>query len=321
MTYECQFARVARPFRQLLILVVCLASILASTPALLAADDADLTGVGMPKKLVLIVMDPLAKPLSCPCVQGYAQRDYGLLGKSLSTSLQCPVEVVFGESIAACMKKEESSGVAHLIIGKQSVVLYDAPRAKVTVRSVARLANKEGGTTMTGLVVVPTSDPAQSIADLSDYRIVFGPEECAEKHEAALKLLSAAGVAAPTDLETSPACDEGAISILEGAKTGERGAAVISSYAKPLLEGCGTVEKGSLRVVGETEPVPFIEAFVTDQLNPSQQARVASALFQATKDAELRTALETRDGFISAIEPVAPAENKAAANEVKKKSR
>lgn len=301
---------------RLLIVSALFAWLLAPLSAALRAEDAETGESGLPKKLVLIVMDPLAKPLSCPCVQGYAQRDYGQLGKSLSDQLKCEVQVVFGESLSACMKKEESSGAAHLVIGKQSVVLYDAPRAKVVVRSVARLSNKEGGTTMTGLIVVPTADPAQTAADLASYRIVFGPEECAEKHTAALKLLASAGVAAPSELETSPACDEGAIAILEGAKRGERGAAVISSYAKPLLEGCGTVEKGSLRVVAETEPVPFIEAFVTDQLNPSQQARVAAALLQSTKDAELRTALETRDGFVAAAEP---AVGDAASNDAKKK--
>ena len=51
---------------------------------------------------------------------------------------------------------------------------------------VAMLTDKEGLTTQTGLIVVPKDDPAQSAADLKDYRIVFGSEECAEKHSAAL---------------------------------------------------------------------------------------------------------------------------------------
>lgn len=264
---------------------------------------AESNGTSLPERLVLIVMDPLAKPLSCPCVQGYAQRDYEQLGKCLRSQLGCEVQVVFGESLSACLKKSESNGVAHLVIGKRSVVEYDGPRASVQLRSVAKLPGKDGDTTMTGLVVVPTADPAQSMADLANYRIVFGPEECEEKHGAALRLLSAAGVSPPADLETSPACDEGAIEILEGAQRGERGAAIISSYAKPLLEGCGTIEKGSLRVIGETEKVPFIEAFVSDQLSPAQQDRLVSALLESTQQPELRVALETREGFVAAAEP------------------
>ena len=40
-------------------------------------------------------------------------------------------------------------------------------------------------------------------------------------------------------------------------------AAVISSYAAALLEGCGTIEKGAIRIIGETEPVPFVTVFYT----------------------------------------------------------
>src|SRR5262245_46785642 len=36
-----------------------------------------------PGSFVLVVMDPLALPLSCPCVKGYAQRDYDKLGKHI----------------------------------------------------------------------------------------------------------------------------------------------------------------------------------------------------------------------------------------------
>ena len=50
--------------------------------------------------LTLVVMDPLAAPLSCPCVKGYAQRDYTKLGAHLEKALGRPVQVLFGESLA-----------------------------------------------------------------------------------------------------------------------------------------------------------------------------------------------------------------------------
>ena len=48
----------------------------------------------------MVVMDPLAAPLSCPCVAGYAQRKYEVLGEYLSKRLGRPVVVTFAESIA-----------------------------------------------------------------------------------------------------------------------------------------------------------------------------------------------------------------------------
>ncbi len=38
-------------------------------------------------QLTMVVMDPLALPLSCPCVQGYAQRNYDKLAEALEKDL------------------------------------------------------------------------------------------------------------------------------------------------------------------------------------------------------------------------------------------
>jgi ABC-type phosphate/phosphonate transport system substrate-binding protein len=249
-------------------------------------------------RLTIVVMDPLAAPLSCPCVKGYAQRDYDKLGASLEKKLGRRVKVLYSESLAASLKGE-AKGKVDLVIGKQSVVLYDAQRSKLKVTKIGMLTGKDGTTTQTGLIVVPTDDPAKSVADLKDHRLVFGPAECAEKHEAAIELLKKHGIAPPETPETAVACDEGARLILDIApKT--RGAAVISSYAKPLLEGCGTIQKGELRVIGETEPVPFVAAFTTEQSSESAPGQIRDALFAATADPTLRIALETKYGFVEA---------------------
>src|ERR1700730_15846655 len=54
----------------------------------------------------VIVMDPLALPLSCPCVKGYAQRDYEQLGKFLEGRLKRPVRVVFSETVRDALEKK-----------------------------------------------------------------------------------------------------------------------------------------------------------------------------------------------------------------------
>ncbi len=105
----------------------------------------------------------------------------------------------------------------------------------MSAKPIAYLTDKKGATIMHGLIVVPTGDPAQSAADLKGYRIIFGPEESAEKHAAAIKVLKDAQVELEASLETVEGCDEGARRILEAGPT-QRGAAVISSYAAPLLE-------------------------------------------------------------------------------------
>jgi len=251
----------------------------------------------------MVVMDPLAKPLSCPCVAGYAQRDYEKLAESLQKRLGREVKLVFNESLTSALKAAEAK-TADLVIGKQSVILHDAKAGGLTLKKVAMLTGKDGLTTQRGLFVVAANDPAQKMSALSGYRIFFGPTECDEKHAAAAWLLRDHKVEVPAKLDTAVACDEGAIKILELAAKGERGAAVISSYAKPLLEGCGQVPKGALRVLGETEEIPFIAAFVNASLEKNAQAKISDALIKATgSDIHLRIALETKRGFVADEQP------------------
>ncbi len=261
---------------------------LAAAPSL--ADDTlgDLT---------IVVMDPLALPLSCPCVKGYAQRKYETLADYLQKELGMKVKLEFSESLRTALK-EKTKGKADLVIGKHSVVNYDAKEMKREFDNVAMLTGKDGGTTQYGIIVVKTSDKAKDLADLKGYRIFFGNEESREKHDAAIELFKKAGVELPSKLETASACDEGCTKILEF-PAGEHGAAVISSYAKPLLEGCGTVQKGDLRVIAETADVPFVGAFVRSDLPVDLKQKLTQALLEIGKDAKLKTALETKDGFVT----------------------
>jgi len=280
----------SRP-RALASIFLLLFPFIATLPA--AAAPADQDG-----PLSLVVMDPLALPLSCPCVAGYAQRDYEKLGAYLAERLGRPVEVTFAESIANALEKPGVDRI-HLVIGKDSVVRAQGKQHKLDVALLARLTGKDGKTTQTGLVVVRAADPAQTVADLAGYRILYGPPDCDEKFAAARALIERAGVklAPEKAAEISNACSDGACMIIDwGDKI--RGAAVISSYAAPLLEGCGTINKGDLRVVGETRPVPFVAAFATNLLSKEDQQRLQQALYGAAKAPGMLTALETMLGFV-----------------------
>ena len=81
------------------------------------------TGADSPNAAVLtvVVMDPLAKPLSCECVEGYAQREYQRLAEYLRERLRCEFDLVFAESWTTALQKK-SDGRVDLIIGKDSVV-------------------------------------------------------------------------------------------------------------------------------------------------------------------------------------------------------
>ena len=266
--------------------VVALAGFYASSAS---ADEKD-------SPLTMVVMDPLAAPLSCPCVEGYAQRDYTVLAKHLAKYANRDVKVVFAESLPAALKK--TRGKADLVIGKQSVVRADAKSAKVQMTPVSQLTDQKGNTTQYGMIVVNKEDPAKSVGDLADYTIIFGPSEAEEKHSAAIQLLEAAGVQIPLERQKiDDACSDGACKVIDlGPKA--KTAAVISSYAQPLLEGCGTIKKGDLRVVGQTTPVPFVTVFFADSLAATVKVELAKGLADAALQLQVLQALESLAGFI-----------------------
>ena len=248
--------------------------------------------------LRLAVMDPLAKQLSCPCVEGYAQRDYDELASFLGEAVGREVRVTFGESLDAF-----ADAGFDCVIGKRSVVASDAARLGLDVIPIAALAGKDGLTTQRGLVVVCRHDAAKSVADLKHHRIVLGPADCDEKHAAARALFARHGIELPADAPTAESCTAGAAAaIAAAAQDGPPTATVISGYAQPLLEGCGKVKKGDLRIVGETAAVPFITAFVSGDMAAADRDRMLAALLETKSLPLLQMAIESQGGF----EPLPP---------------
>lgn len=245
--------------------------------------------------LTVVVMDPLSSKLACDCVKGYAQRKYEELGKHLEATLKRKVEVIWSESLVTAL--EETDGKADLVIGKHSVVRTDAVTAKQQMVPIAALTGKDGKTTQTGLIVVRKDDPAQSVGDLKGYRILFGPKDCDEKSAAPMALLKGNGVSVPDQPETADTCSIAVTKLME-LPADEKAAAVISSYAEPLLAGCGTIQKGDLRVIGSSDEVPFITAFVNGALSSPEREALAKALRAVGTKPELLTALETLEGFV-----------------------
>jgi len=250
--------------------------------------------------LVMVVMDPLAKQLACACVKGYAQRDYGPLADHLTRRVGRRVEVIYAEALEKALRGAGRGRFA-LVVGKQSVVKHDAQSAGLGIRPLCMLTGPDGSTTLTGLFVVKSSDIARNPGDLKDRQILFGPVESEEKHGAAFAALRAAGVTPPAKVQTRAGCSDAAMEVQDSADT-PAPVAVISSYALPLLEGCGSIERGSLRVIGKTAPIPFVTVFATDVVSPELESRLASALSEVVKDAGLLKTLESQNGFVPVSE-------------------
>jgi ABC-type phosphate/phosphonate transport system substrate-binding protein len=259
-------------------------------PALQAAPTSS-------KVLTLIVMDPLSAKLACDCVQGYAQRDYEKVGYYLSTRMGRPVHVVFGETLSEAL--EESKGKFDLVIGKHSVVVAGAKEHRLQLEPTFRLKDRNDSVEQSGLFVVRAKNKAKSVDDLEGYRILFGPAACDEKYAAPRALLEEHGIElpdAPPSEDICSSCSVAAKMLMEVSDEAKI-AGVISSYAQPLLEGCGNIQKGDLRVIGESKPVPFVSVFFNRQMPNADQERLIKAFEDVELNADLLTALETETGF------------------------
>src|SRR5215475_4956836 len=86
-----------------------------------------------------------------------------------------------------------------------------------------------------------------------------------KNHADAFTALRAAGLEATANAEKRGSYSEAALDMLDS-QLSPPPVAVIPGYALRLLEGCGSVKPGSLRVIGKTRAVPFITVFVSDSI-------------------------------------------------------
>jgi outer membrane protein assembly factor BamB/ABC-type phosphate/phosphonate transport system substrate-binding protein len=281
-------------------LAVIVSVLIAWAPVVVANSDDDASIADA--SLTLVIMDPLAAELSCPCVEGYAQRDYRALTDHLTTALGRTVNLGFGESLAKG-RAAAGGGPIDIVIGKHSVVRADAAAADLPLEPVASLSDVRGTVFQRGLFVVAADDPAESLADLAGYRFVLGTPAHEEKHDAALCALRRYDLhPGADDVTWAPSCSEAACQVLDAWQDGDASqplAAVISSYAQPLLEGCGSIPEGAIRVVGETAQVPFISVHVSPTLGPATRTRLIHALAAVGRDPTLCNKLETARGFVA----------------------
>jgi ABC-type phosphate/phosphonate transport system substrate-binding protein len=240
----------------------------------------------------IAVMDPLALENACACVEGFAQRDYKALADYLKAKLDRNVEVTFCESIENAF--EQIGHLPDILIGKKSVIEFDGKKTNTSLVHIAMLTGKDGKTTLTGLFVALSDCKIEKISDLKGLKIAFGPEDSDEKHSAALSALKEYDIEKPSDILTCGTCS---ISVME-VINGQADAAVISSYALPLLIGCQTVGNGELKVIGKTAEVPFVAVYTTQQVNPFDAESIQQVLLDACQDKSLMIKLESMHGFV-----------------------
>ncbi|MBN1509911.1 MAG: PQQ-binding-like beta-propeller repeat protein [Sedimentisphaerales bacterium] len=242
--------------------------------------------------LRVVVTDPLSSALRGTDTGDLARRDYSVLAAYLRGRIRRSVQVSYTQHLPDVLRSQ--SDPVDLIIGKASAVQLQAAMANLSIRPLLRLTDREGRSDVAGLFVVRVDDLARTMKDLADYTILLGPACDEERHSAALAALANHGVTVVPPLQIVTSCTTAAMTVAEG----QAGAAVISAYAEPLVDGCDGVERGTLRVIGRTAPVPFITVFATTRVAPNVERDIMDALLSVNNDPQLLGALDSKTGFV-----------------------
>jgi len=246
---------------------------------------------GVPPLRILIT-DPLSSALCYASAGNLARRDYSPLSTYLGNRIKRPVQIDCARSLPDALQSKP--GQIDLIVGKASAVQAEAAQANMDIRPLVRLTDGEGRTDLAGLFIVRKNDPARTIKDLTNYRILLGPACDDERYSAAIAALAEHGVTPVPPLRMTPSNTAAALAVVEGAAD----AAIISGYAAPLVDGCDGVDKGALRVIGRTAPVPFITVFGAAQMTRATERRIVDGLLGIADDPQLLKALDSKAGFV-----------------------
>lgn len=243
--------------------------------------------------LTLLVADPLSRELACACVPGFGQRDYRRLARHLQGTLRRPVAVEFTDDVADSLGRLPA-GAEILVVGERSTTAAAATRSGRSLRPVAELTGLDGATTVAAVFTARRDDPAAGVADLAGRTIFVGLAEADAAQGALKSALDAAALQPVPQLVARGAGAKVGLDVLDSTATPPP-VAVMPEYVLRLLEGCGSITPGSLKVIGRTAPQPFITVFVGEATEPEPAARLRQALLDL--DAPLRQALESSEGF------------------------
>src|SRR5437868_5309289 len=206
-----------------------------------------------------------------------------------------PVSIEFSDDLAESIAGV-NSGREVIVVGDQSLVAHGAKKAELKCHPLCELTGLDGSTTLSGSFVARSDDPAKELKDIISRKIFIGLADTDEKHAAALTALRSAGLEPSAKPEQRGSFNEAALDMLDS-QLSPPPVAVIPSYALRLLEGCGSVKPGNLKVIGETKPVPFITLFVSDTIPAEKQEKIFKSLLGVKDDPKLLKAMESRDGF------------------------
>jgi ABC-type phosphate/phosphonate transport system substrate-binding protein len=209
-----------------------------------------------PLSLSIAVNDIYCTDTACFCVHDVAARRYFQTLEILKQDKNIELELVY---FTEPYQLEEAicSGKYDGVLSKPWTALRLQKESGTSFYRIADLLDPNNNQWLSGIVIVPTGSPVQSLEELNGKHIYLGESDAYEKHQAAKALFKQRGIK-PSKIDTNASCSENIGVLLDE----EADAAVISDYALSADCAVDFANPEDFRVLEHTEQIPLTSLMV-----------------------------------------------------------
>lgn len=238
---------------------------------------AGLTKSPAENKLVikLVVNDTYGKKTACACIGDLASREYDQLQEILLDKYNIDLQLTYLIEefyIKDSLLTQRFDGA----LCKPWFAYRLMPENNFNFKRVADLLDPDNNQWLTGLFIVKTDSPVNSMKDIEGKSLVIGQSDSYEKYHAAMALLNNEKIT-PGSLMNKSGCLETVGVLLDNkAEVG-----VISNYA--LTASCAVDIAGpnDFKVIGESEKTPLCSVMLDmNKVSEADALRLQSALLE-----------------------------------------
>jgi phosphonate transport system substrate-binding protein len=199
----------------------------------------------------------------------------------LEQRLQMPVELIVGTDYAAT---GEALRFGRVDIAYLGPVTYVLQRQRAEIVPFAKPMHEQSAT-FKALIIVATDSPVKTLTDLHGENIAFGDVASTSGHWVPRYMLHEAGLDADDDYHSQFLGSHDAVAL--AVSRGTVAAGGISEPIFRLLVATGKIRAGSVRILGESSPIPEYTWTFRPGLHVELRRKIAEAFLAATDPAVL----------------------------------
>jgi ABC-type phosphate/phosphonate transport system substrate-binding protein len=226
-----------------------------------------------PVTLRIAVNDIYCTETACTCVHDVAARNYSQALARLRE--ESGVELKFDYFMEPYRLEDAIlSGNYDGILSKPWTALRLQQQSGASFQHIVDVLDPNENRGLTGIVIVRTDSPFQTLKDLNGKHVYIGQPDAYEKHQAAKRLFETMGIH-PSKIDMNASCSENIGVLLDHVAD----ATVVSDYA--LAADCAVdfANPADFRTLAHTEPIPLTSLMLDmNRVDEAMADRVQKAL-------------------------------------------